>query len=122
MRVVLLTGRKVTGTVFDLDGKPVPNAVIKVVRKDGTHRKGTATDANGKFAVRGLSDGLTLFTARALAIKQKLHMPMAINGDKTDLEVRLKALPIPAGLQKHVVLGMQLADVRRTKENNWSTH
>ena len=37
--------------------------MIKVIRKDGTHRKATSTDANGKFALRGLSDGLTLFSA-----------------------------------------------------------
>jgi hypothetical protein len=111
LRIVLGTGHKLTGTVLDVAGKPVPNAMVKVVRKDGTYRKATATDANGKFALRGLSEGLTLFTARALDIKQKIQLPMAVNSDKTDLEVRLKAIPMPTGLQKHAVLGMQLADV-----------
>ena len=100
-----------TGTVFDVAGKPVPNAMIKAVRKDGTHRKATMTDANGKFALRGLSEGLTMFSARALDIKQKVHLPMAVNGDKNDLEVRLKPISLPADLKKHAVLGMQLADV-----------
>ena len=60
LRIVLETGHKVTGTVFDVAGKPVPNAMIKAIRKDGTHRKATMTDANGKFALRGLSEGLTM--------------------------------------------------------------
>ncbi len=36
LRIVLGTGHKVTGTVFDAAGKPVPNATIKAVRKDGS--------------------------------------------------------------------------------------
>ncbi|MGP0068643.1 MAG: carboxypeptidase regulatory-like domain-containing protein [Isosphaeraceae bacterium] len=111
LRVVLETGYRMAGTVFDVAGKPVPNALIKAVRKDGTHRKATMTDANGKFALRGLSPGLTLFSARALDIRQKIHIPMALKSDQTDLEVRLKAISLPAGLKPQTVLGMQLADV-----------
>jgi len=111
LRIVLKTGHKVTGTVFDVAGKPVPNAMIKAIRKDGTHRKATMTDANGRFALRGLSKGLTGLSARALDIKQKIHMPMAVNGDKNDLEVRLKRISLPTDLKTHAVLGMQLVDV-----------
>ena len=64
--------------------------MIKAIREDGTHRKATMTDANGKFALRGLSEGLTMLSARALDIKQKIHMPMAVNSDQNDLEVRLQ--------------------------------
>jgi beta-lactamase regulating signal transducer with metallopeptidase domain len=110
-RIVLETGHKVTGTVFDVAGKPVPNAMIKAICEDGGHRKATMTDANGKFALRGLSEGPTMFSARALDIKQKVHLPMAVDGDQNDLEVRLKAISLPADLKKHAVLGMQLADV-----------
>ena len=74
LRIVLGTGYKVTGTVFDVTGKPVPNAMIKAIRKDGTHRKATMTDANGKFALRGLGEGPTVVSARALGIKQKAQM------------------------------------------------
>ena len=111
LRIVLETGHKVTGTVFDVAGKPVPNAMVKAIRKDRSHRKATMTDANGKFALRGLSEGLTMVTARALDIKQKARLPMALNGDKIDLEVRLKPMSLPADLKTYTVLGMQLADV-----------
>jgi hypothetical protein len=111
LRVVLRTGYKVTGTVLGRTGKPAPNTMIKAVRKDGSHGKGTLTDANGKFALRGLSEGLTLLSARNLEIKQKTEVPMALGGDKIDLVVRLKPIVVPAGVKSYSVLGMQLADV-----------
>ena len=52
-----------------------------------------------------------MFSARNLAIKQKTEVPMALNGDKNDLEVRLKPIVVPGGLKSYSVLGMQLADV-----------
>jgi uncharacterized GH25 family protein len=111
LRIVLTTGRKVTGTVLDVAGKPVPGAMIKVTRKDGSHRKATMTDANGKFILRGLSAGLTSLTARAMAIKQTIVVPMALSSDKTDLLIRLKKMDLPAAIKSQAVLGMQLADV-----------
>ena len=111
LRIVLETGYKITGTVFDVAGKPVPNAMIKAIRKDGTHRKATLTDSNGRFAVRGLSKGLTVLSARALDIKQKVQLPMAVNGDLNEVAVRLKAIPLPTDLWRLGVLGMQLTDV-----------
>jgi hypothetical protein len=110
VRVVLGTGYKVTGTVIGRTGKPAPHTMIKAVRKDMSHRKATLTDANGKFALRGLSEGLTLLSARNLEIKQKTEVPMDLNGDKIDLVVRLKPLVLPAGVKSYSVLGMQLVD------------
>jgi beta-lactamase regulating signal transducer with metallopeptidase domain len=111
LRIVLETGHKLAGTVFDVAGRPVPNAMIKAVSQDWAHRKATITDANGKFALRGLHKGPAIFSARALDIKQKIQMPMDIDGDQNDLDIRLKTISLPADLKKHPVLGMQLADV-----------
>ncbi len=111
MRVVLETGRQIAGTVFDAAGKPVRGAMVKVVRKDGSHRKATATDANGKFALRGLSEGLTMLSARAMDIRQTFYLPMALKSDQIGLEVRLKPISLPADLKTYTVLGMQLADM-----------
>ena len=110
-RIVLETGHKVKGTVFDVAGRPVPNAMVKVTGEGGGHRKTTMTDANGKFALRGLGEGPTMISARALGIKQKAQMSIALIDDQNDLGVRLKAIALPADLKKHSVLGMQLADV-----------
>jgi hypothetical protein len=85
--------------------------MVKAILKDGTHRKATTTNERGRFALGGLSPGLTLFSARAMEIRQKFNLPMAVNADRTDLEVRLKPIPVPADLLRYDVLGMQLADV-----------
>ncbi len=111
LRIVLATGRKVTGTVVGVDGKPVPDAMVEATRKDGGYRKATMTDARGKFALRGLTEGLTMLTAISLEIRQKLNLPIALNSDKLDLELRLRPLTLPAGLKAQEVLGMQLTDV-----------
>ncbi len=98
--------------MIDVTGRPVPNALVKVARDDGNlSNKATMTDANGKFALRGLGEGVTMLYARALDIKQTVHMRIADNGDQNDLQVRLKPIPLPADVKKYAVLGMQLADV-----------
>ncbi len=111
VRVVLETGHQIAGRVFDAAGKPVAGAMVKVLRKDGSHRKAIATDANGKFALRGLSEGLTLLSARAMDIRQTFYLPMALKSDQIGLEVRLKPISLPADLKTYTVLGMTLADV-----------
>lgn len=111
LRIVLPTGRKVAGTVLDGDGKPVPGAMVDAVLDAGSDRKATLTDADGTFALRGLKAGPTTLTARALEVKQKARLPMALDGDKVGLEVQLRAMALPADLKKHDVLGMQLADL-----------
>jgi hypothetical protein len=111
LRVVLMAGHKVTGRVVDDAGKPVANAMIRAIRKDKTHRKGTTTDASGSFALRGVSGGLIMLTARALDIRQQAYVPIALKSDKLDLEIRLKPIELPADLKTYPVLGMQLADV-----------
>jgi len=111
LRAVLAAGHKVTGRVVDDAEKPVANAMIRAIRKDKTHRKGTTTDASGSFALRGVSGGLIMLTARALDIRQQAYVPITLKGDKLDLEIRLKPIELPADLKTYLVLGMQLADV-----------
>ncbi len=111
LRAVLEAGYKVTGRVVDDAGKPVANAMIRAIRKDKTHRKGTTTDASGSFALRGVSGGLIMLTARVLEIRQQAYLPITVKSDKLDLEVRLNPIELPANLKTYSVLGMQLADV-----------
>lgn len=117
LKVVLPTGHRITGTVLDVAGKPVPDALIIATRNDGTHRKGTISDANGRFALRGLAKGVTRLKVRAFGINQKRLLPVGLNSDKDNLEVRLEAIDIPRDLKKYEVLGMQLADVTPELKN-----
>ncbi len=109
--IVLPTGRKIVGKVLDLAGKPVPNATVEVVNQAERQRKGVATDASGKFAVRGLKGGEMTLTATSLPIKQKGRLTITLDVDKDDLELHLKAIALPVDLKTHEVLGMRLADV-----------
>lgn len=111
LRIVLRTGYKVTGTVLGRTGKPVPRALVMAGRKDLGHERSTQTDANGKFALRGLSGGPSVLKARSLEFKQKADVPLTLNGDKLDLVVRLKPIVVPGGIKTYSVLGMKLANV-----------
>jgi Carboxypeptidase regulatory-like domain len=111
VKVVLRSGYKVTGTVTGRTGKPIPRAMVSVGAKVRGSRKATLTDANGKFALRGLREDIIWLRARSLEIKQKAEVPMALSGDKIDLEVRLEPIVVPGGVKSYSVLGMQLADV-----------
>lgn len=111
IRVVMPTGFRVTGRVTDEAGKPVAKALVKAILKDGGHRKANFADGDGRFTLRGLSGGLTMLTARGLDPRQIVRLPLAIKGDRDDLELRLRPVVLPAGLVRYSVLGMQLADV-----------
>ena len=111
-----LSSRRVArspGTVFDAAGKPVRGAMVKVVRKDGSHRKATATDANGKFALRGPERRLDDVRDRPGHGYQADVLPAdgPQRAIKIGLEVRLKPISLPADLKTYTVLGMQLADM-----------
>jgi protocatechuate 3,4-dioxygenase beta subunit len=111
MRIVLEKGLTVSGTVLDSAGKPVPDALIRVTRKDGTHRKATMSNSLGKFTLQGLSKGLSSLKARNFTIKQKTIKLLALKSDQPDLEVQLQPMALPSNLQTYRVLGMTLADV-----------
>jgi hypothetical protein len=109
LRVVLPSGHQLHGIVLDAAGKPVPHATVKAVQ--GRHRKATLADAKGQFTLRGLPDGSTALSVRALDIKQKTQMSITMDHDIADLSVRLKAISMPANVKKVAVLGMQLTDL-----------
>ncbi|HEX4415961.1 MAG TPA: carboxypeptidase-like regulatory domain-containing protein, partial [Lacipirellulaceae bacterium] len=101
------TGEKLSGRVVDDVGKPVAGVMIVA---DGGCRKAIVTDANGKFALQGLAKGATTLRAHAFDIKQKIEMPIELESDKSDVEVRLKAITLSAQPKPVAVLGMQLTD------------
>ena len=111
LRIVLPTGYQVSGTLLDVAEKPVPGVMVKTTRENGRDRKATITDANGKFVLRGLVAGPTTLRAHALDLKQKVKLPVALDSDKQNLEVRLQAISLPERPPTVAVLGMQLTDI-----------
>ncbi len=111
LKIILPSGRKIAGTVLDVAGHPVANAMVEVNSEGNGDRKATLTDASGSFSLRGLKGGPAKLTALAFPIKQKARLPLKLDVDKDDLEVRLQAIPFPSDIKKYAVLGMQLAEV-----------
>jgi beta-lactamase regulating signal transducer with metallopeptidase domain len=111
LRFVLPSGHKIAGKLADATGKPVSNVMIEAESAGGDGRKAMMTDANGSFVLRGLIAGPTIIRAHALGIKQKVKLPLKLDSDKEDLEVRLAPIPVSAEPKTVVVLGMQLTDL-----------
>ena len=111
LRIVLHSGYKVSGKVLDGAGKAVSNVMIEAFRENGTGRKATMTDANGRFVLRGLDKGPTTLRVGSLELKQMIKLPITLDSDKSDLEVRLQAISLPTQPKAVAVLGMQLTDV-----------
>ena len=113
LRVVLPTGRKLAGMVVDAAGRPVAGALVLArPAVNEINPRGARTDADGRFAIRGLPGGPTRVAARAYPIRQKLAATeVLLDADKPDLAVQLRPIELPPGLKTYDVLGMKLADV-----------
>jgi PDZ domain len=111
LRIVLKAGHRMAGRVLDVAGKPVADALVVCQRPDGTNRRGTKTDSKGVFALGGIADGAVVLNAKALPIKEKTRLQMAVTHDANDLVIRLQAMKLPSSLKKYSLLGMQLVDV-----------
>lgn len=110
LRIVLDAGFSVSGTVVDTTGKPMANTSVTATRTDGGGRKGTLSDAEGRFILRGLKKGNTKLSAKALALRQRAVLPVGLNADKSDLILHMRAIELPSRTKTWSVLGMQLAD------------
>jgi hypothetical protein len=111
LRIVLSTGYKLSGMVRDTAGNPVPRLMVKAISRGKTSvRKAILTDANGRFTLQGLPPGGAELSARAVDIQQKIQLPLDLDGDKSDLDVRLQAMNAPTDLKTVTVLGMKLTD------------
>jgi PDZ domain len=113
LRIVLKTGHKVSGKVFDAAGQPVRNLTIKATGDAMTHRKFAEMDKHGQFMLQGLPDGPTVITTVDLRIKQSARVPLVLSGDQSDLAIRLQPMRIPKDLKAYTVFGMSLTDVTR---------
>ncbi|MFF2031050.1 beta strand repeat-containing protein, partial [Arthrobacter sp. NPDC058192] len=74
INATLVTGGRITGTLADKAGKPLPYTGVQAYTRDGSliTRIGS-TDANGKFSIPGLSTGKYIVTARSGADGSKVY-------------------------------------------------
>ena len=111
LRVVLSTGRIISGTVLDVAGNPVPKVMVKAIAAEGGHLKTTMTNRNGKFTLRALAESPTALRVHAFDLKQKIKLPVDLDSDKNNLEVHLQAISLSTEPVSVDVLGMQLTDM-----------
>lgn len=111
MQVELSRGCTIAGTVRDVNGDPAPQVMVKVSRAMGSRLKATMTDTHGKFSLKGIVEGSVVLSVRALDLKQKIQMPLDLDTDTNDLDVRLQEIPLPPNLKSVAVLGMKLTDL-----------
>ena len=108
MKIVLRSGHKISGTVLDHLGKPVPIVMVKVMLEDGEYRKAVMTDENGTFCLRGLASGVTKLSVISFEISQKYQVTLPLKEDWENYEVRLESISASKDLKTYSVLGMQL--------------
>ena len=111
MHVELSRGCTIAGTVRDVNGDPAPQVMVKVSRATGSRLKATTTDSQGKFALKGIAEGPIVLSVRALDLKQKIQLPLDVDRDNNDLDVRLQEIPLPPNMKTFAVLGMKLTDL-----------
>ena len=123
MRVVLLTGYRITGSLKSVSGKPFGGGMVKVVSKDDGHRKAMVTDEQGKFTIRGIPGGEVELSCIDRLTNQKRKLALILDADKDDLQVQLLPISVSTQLKTFDVLGMKLTDVTpelKTAYEFWS--
>jgi hypothetical protein len=123
IRVTLLPGRTIRGTVLDPAGEPVSGVRVQAnFGNEYRNRKAAATGEAGRFELRGVPPDMDA-TLEAFVTDRKLP-PMsgtlavaALAGDDDDpktaqaFTLRLERIELPPGTVVHDVLGMKLIDV-----------
>ena len=122
LRIVVPAGRRITGTVLDVAGKPVSNLAVKVIRKDDGDRKGVVTDDQGRFVLRGIEDGAVVLRAHDLRREQKAKLPLDLESDMDDLQVRLQDISLSQAPDAIDVLGLRLTDVTPELQSVYDLH
>lgn len=82
----------ISGTVVDPQGKPVPNAVVKVTDGLGRMKLKTIADAEGKFALKVLGSGTYALVAEASGFDAITSGLTEMKGDAQTIELKFGSL------------------------------
>lgn len=111
LQIVLSRGHRIEGVVVDVAGEPVDSLMVEAIYKDKFNRKAALTDAQGRFALKGLPSGDMVVRAHALECHQKSSICLKLVSDLDDFELHLQPAPLPADLNTVSVFGMKLVAV-----------
>lgn len=108
--VVMDAGRKVSGNVFNTQGKPVEGVMVKCEGiVPNAVRKAVLTDSKGAFSLKGLSAGHVKISCVDRDNDQKYQESLFLEADRTDMELKLQPIDLP-DMVVHKVMGMELVD------------
>jgi hypothetical protein len=111
VKVVLPAGRFVAGRLLDAAGNPVSATLIEVVFDDPALRQATLTDDEGRFKITGLASGEATLRSHAIGLRQKTVLPLTLDRDHDDMELRLKPYQLMHEPTPVEVLGVTVCDV-----------
>ncbi|WP_165066712.1 M56 family metallopeptidase [Paludisphaera rhizosphaerae] len=118
LRVVMARGSRLSGTILDSSGAPVPGVVVGAEANgggpgaaSGSTRKSTTTDATGKFVLRGVARKRNTIRVLSTAIGQKTMVRKDVDGDEEGIAIDLKPMELPSTFKSHEVLGMKLTEM-----------
>ncbi len=119
LRVVMYKGRAMSGRIVNATGKAVVGAIVEAVSEDppdlplclGAPRRSMLSDADGRFAFRGIPNLPTTVRVVSFATRQRMRTVFPLNRAAENVELQLA--PIAPLKQTKVVTwsGMKLASV-----------
>ncbi len=110
------TGR-IAGTVLDLTGKPIPNAVVTVRNEAGGSPKLVTADQEGKYSVSGLPAGTYTVEAAAPSFTPSRHAGVALAADATqnvNLSLNVSELAQSITVEGSVMVAAETAPSQNT--------
>src|SRR5262249_42756978 len=118
LRIVLRSGRTVSGKIVDQAGMPVEAALVEAnVDDDWLARKAIQSAADGQFKLSGLPEKQTALRVHAVALRQNAEKPIRLDRDIKDLVIQLKPIELTETPDAIELFGLKLAtltpDLRR---------
>src|SRR5579885_889443 len=110
------TGR-IAGTVLDLTGKPIPNAVVTVRNEAGGSPKLVTADQEGKYSVSGLPAGTYTVEAAAPSFTPSRHAGVTLAADATqnvNLSLNVSELAQSITVEGSVMVAAETAPSQNT--------
>ena len=111
LRITLLSGHEISGTVTSAAGEPVPGLAVDAVPVvESGARKRATTDDHGRFHLPGLQ-GDVVVTVHSLQLKQKAQQRLTVSAENVKLDLHLTPILYSSPIKTYKILGMTVADV-----------
>ena len=109
LRIVMPKGLTLAGTLRHANGDPAVDVLVAAYAgESNTGRRGVRTDAEGRFALRGLTPGPLVVRAHSGTRLSFLRRELTLRRDEEDLDLRLAQAPLARASPREQVLGLEV--------------